>query len=242
MTPENERQFKEQAKEEFPHESCALVLEDGEYVKCENISDTPEEHFLVSPKVFIKYKDRIKYFLHSHPNGPDYPSELDMKAQMECDFPWGIVCTDGVQCLQPFYWGKGVERPALIGRGFRHGVTDCYSLIRDFYKLEMNEEVPDIPREWEWWSKGKNLYEDFLEFAGFEKHDVRSNPQVGDIPFFSIRSDVPNHAGIYVGNGLLLHHTCGISGCDFSSIARREPIARRMQYVDFWARYTKFIK
>lgn len=236
-----ERQFREYAKEKFPHEACALILEGEEFVKCENISPTPEQHFAVSPSVFVKYKDKIKCFMHSHPNGPDYPTEPDMKSQVACGFPWGILSTDGERCTQPFYWGKGVERAPLVGRGFRHGITDCYSLIRDFYAEEMNEDVPDIPRNWEWWTQGKNLYEDFLEFAGFEKFDVRNHPRKGDIAFFSIKSPVPNHAGIYLGNDLLLHHLCAFEGCDLSSLSRREPITRWVKHIDFWARYTKFI-
>lgn len=241
MTPEMENQFKRHAQKVFPHESCGLILKGDTYVECENISPIPESRFVVSPSVFVKYKDQIKCFIHSHPNGPDYPSEADMNAQLQCNFPWGIVSTDGVRCATPFYWGNGIEHPPLVGRGFRHGVTDCYSLIRDFFKEEMNESIPDIPRNWEWWMDGKNLYEDFLEFAGFAKHEVGTQPQKGDIAFFSIRSLVPNHAGIYLGNNLFLHHLGGSHGCDLSSLSRREPITRWMQHISFWARYSEYI-
>jgi cell wall-associated NlpC family hydrolase len=47
--------------------------------------------------------------------------------------------------------------------------------------------------------------------AGFVGIKDGEQPEVGDIILMQIRSNngVPNHAGIYIGDGLMLHHLYG---------------------------------
>lgn len=53
-----------------------------------------------------------------------------------------------------------VDVSKYIGRKFVHGSTDCYSLVRDFYKNEFGIELTDYARAEFWWNKGQNLYMD----------------------------------------------------------------------------------
>jgi len=87
-------------------------------------------------------------------------------------------------------------------------VLDCYSLIRDWYRQERGIDLPDFTRFDEWWRRGENLYLDNFSGAGF--HEVESsdmNP--GDVLLMQVASPVPNHAAIYLGDGLILHHLQG---------------------------------
>jgi cell wall-associated NlpC family hydrolase len=93
----------------------------------------------------------------------------------------------------------------LVGRSFVHGVLDCYSLIKDYYKRELGIELPHFERRDNWWNLGENLYMEKFTEAGFatfkgpiQKHDV--------VIMQVYNSPVPNHAGVYIGNDQILHH------------------------------------
>ena len=72
----------------------------------------------------------------------------------------------------------------------------------------MNLDLPDYQRFDEWWKRGENLYLDNFTHAGF---DVASSDGLGegDVLLMQVNSDVPNHAAIYLGDGLILHHLQG---------------------------------
>mgnify|MGYP003704446663 CR=1 FL=1 len=58
---------------------------------------------------------------------------------------------------------------------------------------------------------GQNLYLDNFGSAGFEAlGSVQSEDmEVGDVLLMQVASPVPNHAAIYLGDGLILHHLQG---------------------------------
>lgn len=208
---------------ESTQEICGVIV-DGKPVFLENESDDPDNHFLVK-----KYPDNIQGVFHSHPDGPFYPSLYDMRQQYAMVIPWGIAAhskkDSGI-----FWWGEDVPKLPLIGRPFRHGVTDCYSLIQDFYKEVHDKNLTPVPRDWEWWDGAESLYTDNFERAGFYTVDS-SDIKPGDVFFATIRSKVPNHAGVYLGNGLILHHTAGRSGYDPTKLSTVEPGARWFNYL-----------
>jgi len=87
-------------------------------------------------------------------------------------------------------------------------VLDCYSLIRDWYAQERGIDLPDFTRFDEWWKRGENLYLDNFAGAGF--HVVEpADMNLGDVLLMQVASPVPNHAAIYLGDGLILHHLQG---------------------------------
>lgn len=239
--PEVIEAIKQDAVRRFPQESCGLVLrvEGGgfEYLPVENLSDEPLTSFHIDERVVLKFRDRLASVIHSHPNGPDCPSESDMRQQLAYAIPFGIVSTDGVGCYEPFFWGEGVPKEPLVGRGFRHGVTDCYGLVRDYYQEKCGITLKDYPRDWCWWEHGQRLYEDFLEVEGFvriEQRDVREH----DGFLAQLRSSTPNHAGVYVGGNLILHHLTSSKPYDPSRVARRDPVGSWSKFIcGFWVRH-----
>lgn len=224
----------------FPIESCGLVLarDDGSvfYKPVDNMSSDPENSFQIDDQLILALSPSIRAIVHSHPNGPNCPSQTDMEQQIAFALPFGIVSTDGVGCLEPFFWGDQVPKMDLIGRPFQHGVTDCYALCRDFYAtlgIKLNEH----PREWEWWLNGGSLYEDFLAKEGFRRID-ESEVRENDGFLAQIRSPTPNHAGVYVGDGLILHHLSSRDPWDPSRISRREPVGGWSKFIcGFWVRH-----
>lgn len=231
--------IKDDACERYPEESCGIVV-DNKYLAFNNVADDPLNEFRINERQLVPYLGKIQAIVHSHPMGPDCPSESDMLQQLAWRVPFGIVSTDGSDCLEPFYWGDDAPIAPLIGRGFRHGVTDCYACVRDYFRVELDITLNDYPREWEWWKNddehGK-LYERFFEREGFfriDPHEVRQH----DCFLASIRSDTPNHAGVYVGRNLILHHLTSRSSSDPSALSRREPIGIWQKFIcGFWVRH-----
>ena len=210
LTSEIKEQALTHAKEEHPRESVGLVhIVKGKnrYFKCKNIAETPDEHFILDPDDYLKAetKGEITAVVHSHPKTSPAPSPADMVAWEASGLPWFIVNPNTET------WGSytpnGFELP-YVGREFSHGIVDCYSLVRDFYKREFNLELKDYNRRDQWWYKGENMYLDNFAKEGFKEIDI-SEVGYGDLFLMQLESPVPNHAAIYLDQGIVLHHVQG---------------------------------
>lgn len=154
--------------------------------------------------------------------------------------PFVIICTNGEACTKPFVWGDSVidDRP-ILGRSFRHGVNDCYDHLRALFLRSHDILLPQFARGWEWWLPGykgrTDLYRQGFADAGF--CEVNSGePQPGDVWLAAVRSDTPNHAGVYLGNGLCSHHPSSGLAYDPTRISKREPVIRWARYITHWVR------
>ncbi len=235
------QQIKQHAIDEYPNEACGFIV-DGKYIKVGNISHDPTEEFVLSNSAVADYIGKASAFVHSHPDWYPCPSESDMENQMVWGMPWGIVSTDGVSTSEVVWFGGDINKQPLKGRGFCHGVTDCYDIIRDWYFLNKGINLKQFPRSWEWWLDGKNLYEEGFAVAGFtvvpEDEIIREGPMVGDVFLASIgKTQTVNHGGVYTGNGLGLHHLTATKPYDMSRLSREEPINRWLPYIVMWVRY-----
>lgn len=173
--------------------------------------------------------DDAKAVFHSHPGGPFAPSGMDMQYQYASALPHGIAAFSDTRG-EMFWFGDETPIPPLIGRAFRHGVTDCYELIRHVWRLLWNIELPYIPREWKWWKDGQSLYNSGFKDAGFCEIPF-SEVLPGDCIMFSIGSKVVNHAAVWLGDGLILHH--------LSSRVAYDPF--RLSTVEHYGEYGRFI-
>lgn len=109
-----------------------------------------------------------------------------------------------------------IKLDGLEGREFKHGVTDCYAVMRDFYRLNFGLEFPDVARPDDWWEPDPvtgehlNLYMDLYRELGFGLvHDRPSNWLPGDVILMAIRSPVANHGAILLPGEKILHHLVG---------------------------------
>lgn len=208
---------------EYPREAVGLIVSaDGAetYMPFRNAAATPSEHFALSGEDYARAEDsgEIVALVHSHPDAPARPSDADKAMCEQSGIARWIIVSLGVQAdgsIGVDDWHElgpsGYVAP-LIGRQFVHGVHDCYSLIRDYYALERGVTLPDFERPDGWWDDGKsNLYLDNFARAGFVDVGQDAEPQNGDVLLMQIRSRncVPNHAGIYLDGGVLLHHMYG---------------------------------
>lgn len=243
-TPEALADLCAHALEAYPQECLGYIQPDGSYERLPNVSSRPEEAGAIDPKVVaaLMALGKLRALCHSHPGGPDAPSETDMRSQIEMEVPFVIVATNGEVCARPFAWGDQLQDERdLVGRTFLHGVEDCYALIRAYYRQERGTELPDYPRNWEWWldpTPGeKDLYRRYFTDAGFTEAD-KNEPQEGDVWLAAVRSNVPNHAGIYLPGGLALHHPSSGLAYDPMRLSKRDPIVRWSHYITHWLRRT----
>lgn len=201
------------AAAEYPRESCGLVIA-GEYLPCENLAEDPLNGFRIQDELMLDAGDQLQAIVHSHPDGPAHPSFRDMEGQLRWAVPWGIICSyEGGGTDAPFWWGDQVPRPPLMQRGFRWGVTDCYSLIRDWYLQHKGLQLPDFARDWGEWQgpKPRVGYMEHHKAGGFIDlgpitGSILAGMRPGDLMIMQIRSKVPNHAGIIDVDGHLLQH------------------------------------
>jgi cell wall-associated NlpC family hydrolase len=131
-----------------------------------------------------------------------------MLGQQRMVLPWGVVICNRYGSGTPFWFGDQVPMQPLKERTFRHGVTDCYALVRDWFKVYRKVALPDLARDWEWWDTEENvLLEHFHEFGFIEIE--RSELKWGDCVMGKvgvIGSNVTNHCGVYLGEDQILHH------------------------------------
>lgn len=241
LTPELIKELQAHAVEAHPHEACGVVLEGGRYERAPNLAADPARHAELPLELLSRHLQAgdLVAVAHSHPNGPNCPSATDMRTQMEYAVPFIITATNGQGCLQPFAWGDQLETLPLLKRTFQHGVTDCYELIRDHRWLEFGERLPQFPRSWAWWETDEHLYLDGVKKSGYHVLPREECPQVGDICFMQIggrRVRSPNHAGVLVSPGEIMHHCTGKNAYDPMSLSRREPYARWNHLITHWVR------
>jgi proteasome lid subunit RPN8/RPN11 len=220
LQPEIEAALRAHAERAYPRECCGLVVVvkgRARYIACANAA-SGTEHFVLPAEDYAAAEElgEIIAVVHSHPDTPAAPSQADLVSCETSGLQWHIVRVDLVDgapvageivSFEP----TGYEAP-LVGRQFAHGVLDCYQLIVDWYARERGITLKQFARADEWWNDGKSdLYTEGFPQAGFARIADGEQPQTGDVILMQIRAKngVPNHAAIYLGDGLMLHHLYG---------------------------------
>ncbi len=198
----------EHALSEFPRENVGY-FKNGEYYSLTNIIEgaEAEEHFKLSPKDCLRLQELdIDALVHSHTNGLDHPTKMDLECQAEMEKPWFvIVLQEGKVLKEVFEFGKHLPAEPYVNRKFRYGVNDCVTLVSEWLKREMGVPMHRPPDEFGWWHKGENLIIEGLIDQKFVKVKEKDT-QRGDVILMKIGSHVVNHLGVYLGRGMMLHH------------------------------------
>lgn len=210
---ETQEAIKAHAIATFPNECCGLIIDD-KFVPTENVSLSPTETFTIQKDVFAAamISGKLQAVIHSHCITPAHtsrfdprqPSGADMKSWLATNIPWGIVATNGTEASEILWMDDSVIAP-LHGRDFIHGVHDCYAIIRDYFRTELNILLPNYARGMEWWDKGEDLYSQNFKEAGFYEIS-EAEADVNDCCLFQVKSPVINHAAVITGQDEILHH------------------------------------
>lgn len=204
MTPDTLDAIKNHAAEAMPREACGLVVvRKGKerYVPCRNLA-VGADHFHLHHEDYAAAEEAgdVLMIVHSHPNASPRPSQADLVACESSGLPWVIIAwPTGELCeFQP----SGYKAP-LVGRVFSHGVLDCYSIIRDYYREELAIDIPDFERPDRWWHGDLDLYRDNFRLAGFE---IVEDLKIHDVILMQLASPKTNHGAVYLGDDVILHH------------------------------------
>jgi proteasome lid subunit RPN8/RPN11 len=210
---DQEQAWKKHVLSVYPNEAVGVLI-NGKFHPCVNTSPIPGQTFRVAAEelgALEVWHGPLQAMLHSHPVisssppkwDPRWPSTRDMDDWLKGSIPWGIVSTEGENVSDPVWLDEANPEP-LLGREFIHGINDCYSIIRDWFK-EQGVLLPNYARGMEWWNRGLDLYWQNFKDAGFSVIK-REEVQVGDVALMQVRSPVVNHAAIVTGNNEILHH------------------------------------
>ena len=217
------------SREEYPNECCGLIVK-NEYLKMINTAEDTVQDFRIDINEFVKYNKSVEAIIHSHADQP-HLSKIDMEQQVSTKLPWGVAFVQKGVCEGVVFFGDQVEPYPLVGRPFVHGCFDCYSLVRDYYKIERDITLPIFPRNNKWWETDESMLERGCREAGFDYIDILEAKE-GDVVFMQLRSKVVNHSGVYLGNGVILHQLYG-------KLSIMEPVSKWFKYITSWLRYNK---
>ncbi|MFC6377584.1 C40 family peptidase [Tatumella terrea] len=194
---------------EYPKEACGVIVQSGNkqiYIPCQNDAEDPLNTFVMRDSDYrsAEMQGEVIMIIHSHPDVPVLiPSEMD---RIQCDYSgieWGIMSwPDGDFCT----FSPRADRD-YAGRPWVLGHADCWSLIREYHRREHGIELRNWSVPYEWWTAGKeSRYDDNWQAEGFIEV---SEMQPGDMIMMKIAAPVTNHAAIYLGNNIMLHHNFG---------------------------------
>ena len=203
------------AKDQDPKEAVGLLLNvkgKQQYYPCQNLAITNHQEFILNPEDYVKADNlgEIIGIVHSHPITPPTPSQADRISCEHSNLPWYIVNpkTEQWADLKP----EGY-RPQLCGRPWVWGITDCWSLVRDWYKQEKNIELIDYERSMTPEEFLENpLFEKYAKNTGFRELANDEALKKGDVLLMSILHPTLNHVAIFLGD-MVLHHLADRLSC-----------------------------
>ena len=203
------------AKQENPKESCGLLLNikgKEKYFPCGNLSLTSHQCFILDPEDYVNADNLgdIIAIVHSHPKTPPNPSQADLVSCERSGLIWHIVNpeTETWHTFKPSGY-----KPPFYGREWVWGITDCWSLVRDWYKEEKNIILKDYKRPTTPDEFLKDpLFENLAWRTGFRELRRDENLETGDVLLMSIAYPTLNHVAIFY-KGEVIHHLADRLSC-----------------------------
>lgn len=227
--------IKNQAKETSPNECCGFIVKKDEEFMCiptRNISENPKENFEILSLDFLRTKDKyrkIYYIYHSHTNENQEITEKDKNCSENLLLP--IIMYNLNYDILKIY--KPIKiKDEYIGRYYEHGKYDCFKLIEDYYKNELN-----IVFNYDHSFYKKSLIEMNIKeeiFKYFEQNGFTlikdNNYKINDVFFmdFFLNKD-PKHFALYLGDNKILHQPMG----GFSKIENYSDFYKKKLYAAF---------
>ncbi len=221
------------AVKNYPNESCGVIVQSGKKsltVECTNIAEQRQSNFMISPRDYARAAEigEIVGVWHTHVEIPPTPSAADKSGCEKTRLPWYIVAVrkrgekfefEGPVVIHP----TGFEM-LYIGRPYVPCVFDCYTLVQDYYKREYDIELSNYPYILEDESPGHTALVNHYVREGFVRiHD--ETPIAGDVFMMQINTPLPSHLGLYLGDGVFMHHQHG-------------RLSRKDVYGGYWAKHT----
>lgn len=135
----------------------------------------------------------------------------DQREQMNVEkLPTVVISSDG-KYNKTYIPDRYFEDAPYEGRLFIHGLFDCYTLISDWFYRERKINLPwNVQRPYGWWDTQQSLYMQHFREYGFTQS---TKLEAGDVMLFNLKGSVVNHAAVYLGDNMILHHLGGRISC-----------------------------
>ena len=207
---------------EYPREGCGVIgISKGKtrWFPCANVAENDLEFVLdTNDYINASLKSDLVAVVHSHPDMSEKPSAADILQCNHSKLDYYILSWPKVEI---YHLKPEKKINPLIGREFKWGYNDCWSLFKDYYEqelsIELKSDIPEIVMRRnididEWWDRGINYFVEQSKDYGFEEVTDGSLLK-NDALLFAIFSEIPNHCGIYLGDNLILHHSHNRISC-----------------------------
>ena len=213
------------AKEQYPNESCGAII-DGKYTPFQNLAEDKSDTFLIKDTDFTTayIQNRVEAVIHSH-NDYERASKQDQIQQLELEVPFGIINLVNKSVKHVVFWGDDLEIQDFHLRPFFYGVYDCYSLVRDWYKINRDTVLPFAPRNFAFWYRDENVFEQYIENTDYFEYVELSDIKAGDVLLYNFyETPYINHSAILLENNLVLHHL-------YNLVSTEYPLSYCQQYL-----------
>jgi len=209
--------IKRHATKDIPRECCGLLVEeDGGLatLECQNVSETPTQHFSIKPSDYVKASRRgkIKAVYHSHNSNNDKFSLNDMAHSRSHEIPFVLYST-GKDCFSVFDPRK--NKTFLYDKAFKLEESDCYTVVKEYYK-DLGIELADVKGcrlDSAWHKKNPSLIQDLFNLNKLNPHlPITELPPTSEVKqhdvlvFEFVKGAGPHHVGVYLGDGTIMHH------------------------------------
>ena len=95
-----------------------------------------------------------------------------------------------------------VNYKSLVGRQWQYGIFDCYSIVRDYYKL-LGINLPDYERP-ENFGTCKSIFLSDADKLNFKQVDINER-KADDVLIMKIWTKEPMHGAVLLENDMILH-------------------------------------
>jgi proteasome lid subunit RPN8/RPN11 len=218
LSPFIKNKIKNHALEEAPRECCGIIVNNTTVMRCRNIATKPTDHFTLNPLDYMKaaQKGDIRAIYHSHLDEEKFsPSDIINSQTHEVNYILYNIKNNSFSEFDP-----AKKKTFIHSIPFRTGVSDCMTLVINYYKENFNIDLSDLNflRTKEDWKERdplliqkiielnrtnhSDLFEEILfEKTTLQKHDI--------ISLEYIRGKGVCHTAVYTGNGNIFHHPRG---------------------------------
>ena len=234
LTAKQTQQIKEHTLSCYPEEMCGIIVGEN-FIPLKNVADNPKKEFRILEQDLIPYLGKIIAIVHSHCYNSERPgildirtpSATDIKQQKLSNVPWLILGTDG-SVTTPYIQIPREPSKELLGRPFMWFVNDCYTLVQDYYKFNLNIDLPEHKADVDYkqLKNHDNLFDEYIEEYGFEASDDITNLKNGDLLLLNNGLAYRNHLGIYHNEHVLHQEELSLSQPFATFIGRINKVLR----------------